>query len=469
VELLPKNIGVTNAEKVARIMVPPVNILSKVVAPLGIGLSFLAKKVLSLFGLKGEDIAVVSDSELRLIVSGARDSGTIDHVEGEMIQGVLNLQDQKVKEIMKPRVEIVAVPKEMSVASVLEVVRESGYSRIPVYDGEIDNIVGIVLAKSVLDFFVNGVLIDNPTQRFFREKDKLEKEVREDNEKELQDDQAGDTELGRLTWKTQSGKVNDDYIRTLTGEELATRMDLPIEEADLIESCFFVPETARGWGVLQEMRKRRVHMAIVVDEYGGTEGLVSLEDIVEEVVGEIYDEDDEEDFEFIQDSILLQEDNTFLIRGDADLEDVNTILNLELDDTDLKEFGTLSGYLCMLAGEIPHNSDFMMTRGWSFQITQADEKKILNVRVEKLLGDEDYDEDQRSHANDERDNDEDNTKNNFKPDSAGDNVPEDSDAEVERIERLIAGSEQKMALVKEMRKLVAESPTVITDAAVGSQ
>merc|ERR1712176_1546941 len=103
----------------------------------------------------------VSDSELRLIVTGARDSGTIDRGEQEMIQGVLNLQDQRVKEIMKPRVEMIAVPKTMSVASVLGVVRESGYSRIPVYDGEIDNIVGIVLAKSVLDFFVKGVLVED--------------------------------------------------------------------------------------------------------------------------------------------------------------------------------------------------------------------------------------------------------------------------------------------------------------------
>jgi CBS domain containing-hemolysin-like protein len=158
VELLPKSIGVTNAERVARLMVPPVNIISTVVSPVGISLSWLSKKTLVLLGMGGKDggTGAVSDSELRLIVTGARDSGTIDHGEQEMIQGVLNLQDQRVKEIMKPRVEIIAVPKTMSVASVLGVVRESGYSRIPVYDGEIDNIVGIVLAKSVLDFFCQG-------------------------------------------------------------------------------------------------------------------------------------------------------------------------------------------------------------------------------------------------------------------------------------------------------------------------
>lgn len=104
VELLPKSIGVTNAEKVARLMVPPINIISKVVSPLGIGLSWLSKQVLYLLGFKGKGDAGVSDSELRLIVMGARDSGTIDHSEGEMIKGVLNLQDQRIKEIMRPRV-----------------------------------------------------------------------------------------------------------------------------------------------------------------------------------------------------------------------------------------------------------------------------------------------------------------------------------------------------------------------------
>jgi CBS domain containing-hemolysin-like protein len=93
VELLPKSIGVTNAERVARLMVPPINLISAVVSPLGFSLSWLSKQVLNIFGLKGkEGVAGVSDSELRLIVMGARDSGTIDHSEQEMIKGVLNLQ-----------------------------------------------------------------------------------------------------------------------------------------------------------------------------------------------------------------------------------------------------------------------------------------------------------------------------------------------------------------------------------------
>lgn len=128
-------------------------------------------------------------------------------------------------------------------------------------------------------------------------------------------------------------------------------------------------------------------MAIVVDEYGGTEGLVSLEDIVEEIVGEIYDEDDEDDFEFSEDSITMQEDGTFIVRGDADLEDCDTILDLHLDEeATLKEFGTLSGFLCMCAGEIPKIGDFIVSRGWTFEITDADPKRILSVKVERLVG-----------------------------------------------------------------------------------
>jgi CBS domain containing-hemolysin-like protein len=426
VELLPKSLGVTNAEVVARLMVPPVNVISTVVSPLGISLSWAAKRTLQLLGIKDKKgDAGVSDSQLRLIVTGALDSGTIDPGEQEMIQGVLNLQDQRVKEIMRPRVEVVAVPMDSSVVSVLGVVRESGYSRIPVYDGEIDNIVGIVLAKSVLDFFVHGVLVDEalPVSRKLtsskstdellessmscRDAETTAVSSRESIEIGDSDNHSSPTSIHQVADLTstlpsrtstaldeeaksapiRSGGTGQQLVRSLAPQELASRMEMSIKEAGLIESCYFVPDTANGWSVLQEMRRRRVHMAIVVDEFGGTEGLVSLEDIVEEVVGEIYDEDDEEDFEFSEDSITLREDGSFLIRGDADLEDCDTILTLNLAEEEaLKEFSTLSGFLCKCAGEIPRDGDFVMSRGWCFEVIHADEKKILLVKVERLTG-----------------------------------------------------------------------------------
>ena len=105
------------------------------------------------------------------------------------------------------------------------------------------------------------------------------------------------------------------------------------------------------------------------------------------MVGEIYDEDDEDDFVFAEDSIIFQEDGTFLIRGDADLEDVDAVLGLSLDEEEvLKEYGTLSGFLCFCAGEIPRVGDFVMSRGWKFEVEDGDEKRIFQVRVERLLG-----------------------------------------------------------------------------------
>jgi hypothetical protein len=114
------------------------------------------------------------------------------------------------------------------------------------------------------------------------------------------------------------------------------------------------------------------------------------------VVGEIYDEDDEDDFVFAEDSITYQEDGTFLIRGDADLEDVDAVLGLSLDEEEvLREYGTLSGFLCFCAGEIPRVGDFVMSRGWNFEVVDADEKRIFQVKVERLLGfyDEEDDDD----------------------------------------------------------------------------
>lgn len=500
VELLPKSLGVTNAEVVARLMVPPVNIISVVVSPLGSSLSWLAKRTLKLFGMKGSSAGDgVSDSQLRLIVTGALDSGTIDHGEQEMIQGVLNLQDQRVKEIMRPRVEVVAVPCDSSVVSVLGVVRESGYSRIPVYDGEIDNVVGVILAKSVLDFFVHGVLVDDGvlTKKLGRSPSEVVVEVEEaptsdgvlselqqvddnvpipdaDHKETLNRSIAAQTEYSqeRVALKSTKGD-SQGYVRSLTPSELAKRMEMSIKEADLIEPCYFVPDTANGWSVLQEMRRRRVHMAIVVDEFGGTEGLVSLEDIVEEVVGEIYDEDDEEDFEFSEDSITLREDGTFIVRGDADLEDCNTILGLDLSEGEaLKDFSTLSGFLCYCAGEIPRVGDFIMSRGWCFEIMQADEKKILVAKVERLVGS--LEEPEEKHENplkkimikrsmSRRDGDSDKSDDdeaNFVYDVEA-KVEHDLQAMVENdrqeameIERLVESSERKRELLEAVKQMV---------------
>jgi putative hemolysin len=191
-----------------------------------------SRVVLTLMGVNDSNEENVSEEELRMIIMGAKVSGQIRTEEQDMIESVLDLQDTLVTAIMKPRVEIVAVEASTDIRTFVRAVSESGYSRIPVYDDNIDNIIGMVLAKSLIDY------LDQP-----------------------------------------------DWIQGIEKNSVA----------DIMDPAYYVPESMNVWNALEEMRLRRIHMAIVVDEYGGTAGLITLEDILEEVIGEIYDEDDIEE------------------------------------------------------------------------------------------------------------------------------------------------------------------------------
>uniref|UniRef100_A0A7S2FGG7 CBS domain-containing protein n=1 Tax=Octactis speculum TaxID=3111310 RepID=A0A7S2FGG7_9STRA len=170
--------------------------------------------------------------------------------------------------------------------------------------------------------------------------------------------------------------------------------------SEIMEPTYFVPETMVVQRVLEEMRKRRLHMAIVVDEYGGTAGLVTLEDILEEVVGEIYDEGDVFEEEAMEDNIMPLDDGSFEVRGIAELESVCLALNIScknneedmshmmLDDSKFKEFNTLSGFLSAQAGEIPSVGDCILVNNYIFTVTEGDERRILLVHAQLNLDDD---------------------------------------------------------------------------------
>ncbi|KAG5182379.1 hypothetical protein JKP88DRAFT_269899 [Tribonema minus] len=317
-ELMPKALGVNNAEMVARRMVPIINLMAVFLSPIGKGFSWVSKLVLTLMGFKSTHGDAVSEEELRLIVSGAKQSGGIEREEASMVESVLDLQDTKVTKVMRPRTEVVAIESNSTMASLYTIVNETMYSRIPVFEGAIDRIIGVVLSKELLDF------IPDPSQL----------------------------------------------------ETVAVR--------ERMEPTYFVPETMPVWNVLEEMRKRRLHMAIVVDEYGGTAGIVTLEDIIEEVVGEIYDEEDD-DYTVEENYIIANGDGSFNIHGMADLEQVCTALDFpQVTEDDLRDFGTLSGYLCSQAGEIPAVEDVIMVGRYIFTITLADERRVEEVHVQLI-------------------------------------------------------------------------------------
>jgi len=341
-EIIPKALAVSQAERVARVMVPIINGLALLVYPVGKLMQITSTAVLSLMGVKEKEENNVSEEELRMIVMGAKISGEIRTEEQDMIESVLDLQDTFVTAIMKPRVEVVAVEATTNIQTFVRAVSESGYSRIPVYDDNIDNIIGMVLAKSLIDFLDKPGWIDG----------------------------------------------------------MATK-----SVAEIMDPAYYVPESMTVWNALEEMRLRRIHLAIVVDEYGGTAGILTLEDILEEVIGEIYDEDDIDEMVKEQSSIFAELDGSFSIDGSAQLDETMKVLGLHIEDNDLR-FGTLSGFLCHKAGCIPavgtqilygtlsgqmeSNNDkrefgsIASPPFWKFTVTAADERRIISVKAVPL-------------------------------------------------------------------------------------
>lgn len=320
-EILPKALAVHAPAMVARVMVPVIGGFSVIVYPLGKCLAFMSTVILRLFKLPVENDVKVSEEELRLIVAGADRSGSIEKYESQIIQNVLDLEETDVREIMCPRVDMVALPIENSLAQFISLEETSHYSRMPVYDGTIDNIVGVAMAKSLLR-----------------------------------------------------------YLSLEAGVLERTKV------ADVIDPAFFVPESMSVWTALEEMRKRRLHMAVVVDEYGGTAGLVTLEDILEEVVGEIYDEDD--DYESDLQAVERDADGRFLVDGQAELEKVDDALALNLSEDDLHDYGTISGFLCARMGGIPNVADQVVFNKVRFIVTEADDRRIIALRAQVLTDEE---------------------------------------------------------------------------------
>lgn len=311
-EILPKALAVHAPAKVARLMVPVISTLSIIVYPVGKLLAAVSTQILKLFNLPMENDATVSEEELRLIVAGADRSGSIEKYESQIIHNVLDLEETDVREVMCPRVDMVALSLTNTLAELLALESESHYSRMPVYEHTIDNIVGVAMVKSVLRY-----LDDDPS-----------------------------------------------VLQTT-----------PVSE--IIDPAFFVPESMSVWIVLEEMRKRRLHMAIVVDEYGGTAGLVTLEDILEEVVGEIYDEDD--DYEAESQFMEKGPDGRYVVEGQADLDKVGEALSMNLTEDDLHDYGTISGFLCARMGGIPAVGDQLVFNKVRFIVAQADDRRIVSL------------------------------------------------------------------------------------------
>lgn len=295
---------------------------------------------------------------MRLVVDEAQRTAGIELGEGRMITNVLNMQERDVRTIMQPRVDVVALPVDATARQILETAAATKYSRIPIYREDIDHVVGVVFAKDLLDLVT-----------FNKSSPQALLDFLQPNRTNMNESSAG---ADGANSSTQSISIVDPWQ--------------DVTALQLMEETYFIPETMSSWVALQEMRKRRLHLAVVVDEYGGTAGLVTMEDILEEVVGEIYDEDDADEQVIDSNALYRYEDGTYEILGSAEIDVVCEMLGLQVDDDTRGEYSTIGGYLCAAAGEIPSEGDVLELLNYRFIIEEVeDNRRIVRLRVEPIV------------------------------------------------------------------------------------
>ena len=305
-ELVPKRLAMRNSEKIAFGTIGIVRAISIITAPFVKLLTASTNGVSKLFGISGTDEETVTEEEIRMMVDVGEEKGSIKEEEKELINNVFEFNDKVVSEIMIHRKDIYAIDINSDIDNILKELDEYKYSRIPVYEENIDNIVGMLFIKD---------LLANVKKK---EKVKISKIIREP---------------------------------------------------------YFVSENKPIDELFRDLQKNKHQLAIVLDEYGGTAGLVTMEDIIEELVGNIFDEYDEEEKEFEK-----IDDNTFLISGSVSIHDLRKILGVEIPEG---EYDTLSGYLIELLGRIPSDDEkpVIETKRVTYKIEDYEEKRILWVKA----------------------------------------------------------------------------------------
>lgn len=311
-ELIPKGIALQRTEQVAVFTILPLNIFQRLTTPLVWLFNRSGNFFLRLMGLKEapSHSMVGSAEELKLIVEASSKEGVLDESEGEIISQILDLEETLVRSIMVPRVEMVTISAEASLRDFWAMAREHRYSRVPVYQETIDNIIGVAYIKDLLEY---------------------------------------------------------------SGPELDS-----IKVGSICHPAYFVPETMGARELLREMRRRKTHMAIVVDEFKGTAGLVTLEDIIEEIIGEIYDESDEEEVAPVQQIA----EGVYLLDASVPLEEASKKLGIELPEG---EYDTLSGFLMNEFGHIPEVGEKLEYGGYEFIVETADPRGIERVRAQNKI------------------------------------------------------------------------------------
>lgn len=308
-ELVPKRLALEKSDKIALAVAKPIKILFTIASPVVRMLAFMTNVIAKLLGGSNDfDNSQITEEEIRMMINVGEEKGIFQQTETNMINSIFEFDNTAAKEVMTPRTHIVAVNIDATVDEILEIVIEESFSRIPVYENSIDNVIGLLYVK---DLFA--------------------------------------------------------LIRKSTEWEISLK--------DLIRPAYFVPEYKKIDELFKEMQKSKTHIAIVIDEYGGTAGLITIEDLLEEIVGNIFDEYDDVVLEYEQ----IDED-TYLVDGLLGVNEINDIMHLDLPE---EEFDTISGMILSLSGKMPEVGEEVEYEDVSFRIEEVDDKRISKIKIQK--------------------------------------------------------------------------------------
>ena len=308
-ELFPKRVALSKSEQIAIFSVNVIVVLSKIMSPFIKILSLSTSLIVAITGIdRGSKKDKVTKEEIRSLIRTGEEHGTINETEKEMLEGIFEFDDKKVQKVMISRTEVYCININQPLSEYVDELLENRFSKIPVYQDDIDNIIGVLYIK---DFILEAK-------------------------------------------KKGFDKVN-------------------IKE--IIKEPYFIPEINNVQDVFKEMQNCKKQIAIIIDEYGGFSGIVTLEDLIEEIMGEIEDEYDNKD-----DSIIVIKDKSFLVDGTTSLEELNQRLDINVQSEDME---TLSGFLIKLIGKIPVSDDekIIKYQNVEFKVEEVNEKRIKKVLI----------------------------------------------------------------------------------------
>ena len=305
-EITPKSIAKQNSEKVALMVVKPISFLVKIFKPLVSVFTAISNLLIKILGGNPEsNEPFITQEELKTMVGVGEEEGVLQGVEKEIIFNVFDFADTQVKDVMVQRVDVIALDINSTYEELIKIVKEEQFSRIPVYNENIDNIIGILNVKDL----IIGI---NPNEKF----------------------------------------NISDYIR----------------------KPYYTFEYKKITRLFGEMKKTRNHMAIVLDEYGGTVGIVTIEDLIEEIVGEIEDEYDEDK----NHNIEVINEGEYIVDGSVRLEDISELIGIRMESL---EFDSVGGLIIEKLGRFPRDGEEILYNNIKFVVEKVDKNRIKKIRI----------------------------------------------------------------------------------------